>query len=98
MRLRFVESHKLGSPIEFMTSSLIIPRRRFLRGLGTLMSLPLLESVAPAGASNAVNGSTVASPRRLAFVYVPNGVNMADWAPSREGAEFELPPILEPLA
>lgn len=33
----------------------------------------------------------------MAFVYVPNGVNMADWAPTAEGADFELPYILEPL-
>lgn len=37
------------------------------------------------------------SPRRMAFVYVPNGANMADWTPKKIGDEFELPPILEPL-
>jgi hypothetical protein len=33
----------------------------------------------------------------MAFVYVPNGVNMADWTPAAEGDVFELPMILEPL-
>jgi len=34
----------------------------------------------------------------MAFVYVPNGKNMADWTPAKEGSDFELPAILEPLA
>ena len=36
-------------------------------------------------------------PKRMAFVYVPNGANMADWTPKTVGTDFELPPILEPL-
>jgi hypothetical protein len=34
----------------------------------------------------------------MAFLYVPNGVNMADWVPEDLGTEFKLPYILEPLA
>jgi hypothetical protein len=34
----------------------------------------------------------------MAFVYIPNGANMADWTPATGGTEFELPYILEPLA
>ena len=37
------------------------------------------------------------SPTRLAFVYVPNGIIMSDWTPAGEGADFELPSILQPL-
>jgi hypothetical protein len=33
----------------------------------------------------------------MAFVYIPNGANMADWTPKAVGADFELPFILEPL-
>ena len=33
----------------------------------------------------------------MAFLYVPNGINMAEWTPKDEGAGFELPPTLEPL-
>jgi hypothetical protein len=33
----------------------------------------------------------------MAFLYVPNGKNMADWTPKKEGADFDLPAILEPL-
>jgi hypothetical protein len=37
------------------------------------------------------------APNRMAFLYVPNGCNMADWTPTAEGADFELPAILDPL-
>jgi hypothetical protein len=72
-----------------------MPRRTFLRGLGTAVALPMLESMWP----GLVSASPVAkaSPRRIAFVYVPNGANMADWTPKSVGSDFELPLILEPL-
>lgn len=75
-----------------------IPRRTFLRGLGTLVALPHLDSLARAGepALGVVNTPS-GLPRRMAFVYVPNGANMADWTPSEFGSDFKLPYILEPL-
>jgi hypothetical protein len=47
----------------------------------------------------AVARGAVASklPRRMAFLYVPNGVHMQDWKPQAEGADYEMPWILEPL-
>ena len=42
--------------------------------------------------------SSKTAPNRMAFIYVPNGKNMADWTPTTEGTGFELTPILEPLA
>jgi hypothetical protein len=72
-----------------------IRRRTFLKGLGTAMALPWLEAMAPVRAvAKTAAGS---SPLRMAFVYVPNGVNMSDWTPKAEGSDFELPFILEPL-
>jgi len=41
--------------------------------------------------------SAAGSPKRMAFVYIPNGANMADWTPSTLGTDFELPLILQPL-
>ncbi len=67
-----------------------ITRRTVLKGLGTAVALPLLESMLPAA-------GTAAAPKRLAFFYVPNGVNMHEWTPKDEGAGFRLPSILEPL-
>lgn len=68
-----------------------ITRRTALKGLGTALALPWLESLA--SAAPAVTGP----PRRLAFLYVPNGVNMAAWTPKAEGKLGELPETLKPL-
>jgi Protein of unknown function (DUF1552) len=73
-----------------------ISRRTVLRGIGTTMALPLLEAMLPAPALRAA-GPTKA-PLRMAFLYVPNGIHMPDWTPKTEGANFELPAILKPLA
>lgn len=73
---------------------LALPRRTFLRGLGTLMALPALEAMTPALKAAAVK----AAPRRTAFVYVPNGMNMAHWWPETVGKGYDLPAILRPLA
>jgi hypothetical protein len=43
-------------------------------------------------------GATTLAPRRMLFLYVPNGVNLKQWTPTTEGADFVLPPTLEPLA
>ncbi len=70
----------------------LLSRRTVLRGLGTAIALPWLEAMAPA-ASPVAPG-----PKRMAFLYVPNGVHMPDWRPGQEGAGFTLPHLLEPLA
>jgi hypothetical protein len=69
-----------------------LPRRTFLKGVGTALALPLLESLAPKALAAAA-----ARPLRMAFIYVPNGVNMADWTPKSDGPLTDLPYILEPL-
>lgn len=79
-----------------MTAMPTIPRRAFLRGLGTLMGLPLLEAMGPVAAAEEVGGP--GAPRRLAFLYIPNGAHMPAWTPKSLGADFELPPTLESLA
>jgi hypothetical protein len=82
-----------------------IPRRTFLRGAGVMLSLPLLEAmgkVLPKAAPDAAAKTTVASevqaPVRMACIYFPNGVWEKNWFPKEEGADFELPFALEPLA
>ncbi|HYE97383.1 MAG TPA: DUF1552 domain-containing protein, partial [Planctomycetota bacterium] len=69
-----------------------ISRRTVLRGMGAAIAVPWLESMAPAFGS-----ATPQRPRRIAWVYVPNGKNMADWTPKAEGKDFDLPMILQPL-
>lgn len=74
-----------------------ISRRTVLRGLGISLALPWLDAMGPSR-SWAVEGKASPAPNRLAVLYVPNGKNMADWTPATEGADFELPHILKPLA
>lgn len=71
-------------------------RRRFLRGLGTLIALPSLESLVPAALARAAEKSGT-PPLRLAFVYSPNGKNMDLWRPAGEGAGYTLSRALKPL-
>ena len=73
-----------------------LPRRTFLSGLGAAIGLPLLDGMVPACTAIA---RTAARPvTRLGVVYVPNGIVMADWTPTVEGSQFQLSPILQPLA
>jgi hypothetical protein len=75
-----------------------ITRRTILRGVGTALAVPWLESLAPRSALAAGGTSGPPTPPlRMAFLYVPNGVNMKDWTPETEGADFALSPTLEPL-
>ncbi len=71
-----------------------ISRRTALRGLGTAVALPWLEAMRPAARALAANAG---APRRMAFLYVPNGAHMAAWTPEKVGALDALPSILEPL-
>jgi hypothetical protein len=81
-----------------------LSRRLVLRGLGTALALPLLEAMEPvASALRAADFSTAAAaaqraPVRLAVCFVPNGVNVQSWFPTREGTDYELPWTLAPLA
>ena len=75
---------------------LSIPRRTFLRGIGTALALPLLDAMVPALTPTV---KTAAKPvKRFGVVYVPNGITMAAWTPKTDGASFELTRILESMA
>jgi len=74
-----------------------LSRRTVLRGVGTAIALPWLEAMAPATALADPSTKAGASPRRLAFLYIPNGVHMAAWTPREMGAKFTLPSTLESL-
>jgi hypothetical protein len=72
-----------------------LSRRTFLRGAGASLALPFLDAMVPALTATQ---RTVAAPRnRLGFVYVPNGVIVDQFVPAKEGADFEISPILKPL-
>jgi len=75
-----------------------LSRRRFLagtalRGLGAAVTLPALGSLRTAAAA-----ATGEPPVRMAFVYVPNGVNVDRWRSNGDGRDYELGATLEPLA
>jgi hypothetical protein len=75
-----------------------ISRRTVLRGLGVTLSLPWLEAMGPLTAWAEKASPKTVAPNRMAFLYVPNGIHMADWTPQKVGADFELKRILQPLA
>jgi hypothetical protein len=77
-----------------MNAKTAVTRRTALKGLGTVVALPWLESLSWAAPVAPTAGGP---PRRLAFFYVPNGVNMNAWTPKEEGKLGELPPTLKPL-
>ena len=72
-----------------------ISRRTVLRGAGVSLALPWLEAMTPAARA----GSTASAlPVRMAFLYMPNGVNTSAWAPEGTGRDFKLSRTLEPLS
>ncbi len=76
-----------------------ISRRTLLRGLGISLALPWMESLQPTGSLLTARGYQLAGPpRRMAFLFVPNGVHLPDWTPREEGFGYRLPYTLQPLA
>jgi hypothetical protein len=59
--------------------------------MGTAVALPFLDAMTPAFAS------APKMPVRMAFVYVPNGIDMRYWNPEYDGRLRELPRILKPM-
>src|SRR5690606_8919335 len=82
-----------------------LSRRTLLRSGGAAIGLPLLSAMVPAATALA---QTAAARRvRMGFFYLPHGAIMDNtrfgkeanaWTPDIEGRDFDLKPILEPLA
>ena len=71
-----------------------LSRRHFLRGGGSVIALPLLEAMVPAG----VSAQNLTTPRsRLACIYIAHGAVMKYWTPSSDGTDFEFPQTLKSL-
>jgi hypothetical protein len=70
-----------------------IPRRTMLRGMGAMLALPVLDSMAPA-----LSATPTKPVNRFGVFYVPNGMIMQSYLPATEGAAFELTPTLSALA
>lgn len=78
-----------------MKSHLLLSRRAALKGMGVSIALPFLEAMLPATVAGV---AAAKAPLRLAYLYVPNGIHMADWRPGEDGVLTKLPATLEPLA
>ncbi len=72
-----------------------LSRRTLLRGLGTAIALPALDSMIPAFAANKLQAAQ--APTRMVHIYVPNGIIMEDWTPGTTGRGFEFKRVMKPL-
>ena len=68
-----------------------LSRRTVLKGFSAAVALPFLDAMAPAASAAPI------APKRLGFVYFPNGAIMDQWIPKTAGAGFEFTPTLAPL-
>ncbi|MEJ1964150.1 MAG: DUF1552 domain-containing protein [Gammaproteobacteria bacterium] len=73
-----------------------ISRRTLLRGAGAVIALPLLDAMIPA--STALAQTAAKAKPRMGFIYFPHGAVQAAWIPKATGTDFEMSPILKPLA
>src|SRR5439155_13967178 len=80
-----------------------LSRPTLLRGLGATVALPFLDAMATQGVTASAAIAAVAAtanpaaPHRVAWFFIPNGVNIPNWTPSKTGALTDLPPTLAPL-
>jgi hypothetical protein len=73
-----------------------VSRRSLLRGMGAALALPMLDAMVPA-LGMAAKATAKATPNRMVFCYVPNGIDMRNWHPAAIGRDFTFPKILQPL-
>ena len=76
-----------------MIPSKPLHRRTVLRGLGTAMALPMLETMMPARAAESV----AKGPLRLSVFYMPNGMIMQNFVPKDAGENYTISETLKPL-
>jgi hypothetical protein len=70
-----------------------LSRRAVLKGMGAAIALPFLDAMIPAFGQT----KAAAAPVRLAWFYLPNGIDMRHWTPADEGPLGALPGILASL-
>ncbi len=75
-----------------------LPRRTFLKGVGTTLALPLLDAMIPPMTALAGTAAAPARLRRLGFDYIPMGCDITRWTPPGASGLDELSEILSPLA
>src|SRR6185295_11950666 len=85
------EDHPMSS---FLTRK-ALPRRTFLRGLGTTLALPLLDAMVPA--ATAAERVAAKPAKRLGYVFMPMGCDITRWTPPGKDKLDALSPILSSL-
>ena len=82
-----------------MTEHRPLSRRAVLRGAGTLLALPFLESLVPAlaRAADLPVPKQVTPPRRMGIISVTGGTVVESWRLPESGPLGKLPSILRPL-
>lgn len=79
-----------------------VTRRTVLRAAGAAVALPFLDAMLPRlqaapSTFKPWEKSGVEAAPRMICCYVPNGVNIAEWVPKDDGANYTLSPTLEAL-
>ena len=77
----------------FHSQAWLIDRRHVLRGMGSLISLPMLECMVPLHAAE----NPPITPRRSAFIYLANGVHSLNYQITTSGREYQFSRSLKPL-
>ncbi|MBM3770911.1 MAG: DUF1552 domain-containing protein [Acidimicrobiia bacterium] len=73
-------------------TKLSVDRRTFLRGAGVAVALPFLDAMVPA------LGAAPSAPKRLGFVYVPNGMWPPNFHPEGNGGtNYVTTPVLRAI-
>src|SRR5438477_7938557 len=75
-----------------------LSRRAALKSIGVSIALPFLEAMLPR--ARAAQAAADSFPKRMVFVYFPNGALPAAWKTTGEGRDFKLEgtlAALEPL-
>src|SRR5262249_5814765 len=88
--------HANGRGTRMIITRRAIPRRTILRGMGSMLALPLLDSMMPA--LSALQKTAAKPVNRFGVMYVPNGMIMKNSLPLTDGAGYELTPTLSALA
>lgn len=71
-----------------------LSRRGFLRGFGAALALPAFESFRPLmaapAAARAIGTTASGAPLRMAYLYIPNGVNLENWRPDGTSEKYKM--------
>lgn len=75
-------------------------RRAFIKAGGTLLALPLLESLGMQRPLSATVQTVTPAPKRMVFLGMGFGVTEESWYPdpSQIGEKYDMPKVLTPLA